>query len=124
MILLADSVGPDQTAWMPRLIKAFAVCICSKILFHVVQPKSTSIWKVIITGSVKISLLTIFFFFYAPAIFKGGRGDAYSITAVRTYVSSICLFCPSVRPIHNTNGFRAISYEKMVYWIEILYTSI
>ena len=35
-----------------------------------------------------------------PAIFNGG---AYSITAVRTYV----------RPLRNTNGFRAISFEKI-----------
>ena len=33
-----------------------------------------------------------------------GRGEAvYSITAVRTYV----------RPVRNTNGFRAISFEKI-----------
>ena len=38
--------------------------------------------------------------FYAPAIFNGG---AYSITAVRTYV----------RPVHNTFGFRAISFERI-----------
>ena len=47
---------------------------------------------------------------YAPAIFSvggggggGGRGGAYSITTVCTYV----------RPVHNTNGFRAISFEKI-----------
>ena len=41
---------------------------------------------------------------------KGGGvgfgGGAYSITAVRTYV-------PTVRPVRNTNGFRAISFEKI-----------
>ena len=45
-------------------------------------------------------------FFCTPAIFnvaRGGGGSAYSITAVRTYV----------RPVRNTNGFRAISFEKI-----------
>ena len=40
------------------------------------------------------------FVYYAPAIFNGG---AYSITAVRT----------SVRPVCNTFGFRAISFERI-----------
>ena len=40
---------------------------------------------------------------YAPAIFSGGT---YSITAVRTSV-------PSVRPVCNTFGFRAISFERI-----------
>ena len=39
----------------------------------------------------------------------GGGGCAYSITAVRTYVRPIR---PS-RPVRNTNGFRAISFEKI-----------
>ena len=33
MILLADSDGPDQTAWMRRLIWAFAVRMCPKDTF-------------------------------------------------------------------------------------------
>ena len=31
--------------------------------------------------------------------------------------------CPSVCPVCNTFGFRAISFEGLVYWIEI-YTQI
>ena len=41
--------------------------------------------------------------FYAIAIFNGG---AYSITAVRTYDRP-------VRPVHNTFGFRVISFERI-----------
>ena len=36
----------------------------------------------------------------------GGGGGGYSITAVRTSV-------PSVHPVRNTNGFRAISFDKI-----------
>ena len=38
MIQLADSEGPDQTAWIGRLIWAFAVCISPKTRFPMVQP--------------------------------------------------------------------------------------
>ena len=38
--------------------------------------------------------------YYAPAIFNGG---AYSTTAVRMYI----------RPVRNTFGFRAISFERI-----------
>ena len=38
MILLADSVDPDQTARMRRLIWAFAVRICQKMRFRVARP--------------------------------------------------------------------------------------
>ena len=41
MILLADSKGPDQTA--RTLIWAFAVRICQKSRFHMVNPISNSI---------------------------------------------------------------------------------
>ena len=41
-------------------------------------------------------------YIYAPAIFSEG-GGAYSITAVRK----------SVRPVRNTFGFRAISFERI-----------
>ena len=34
MILLVNSEGPEQTAWMRRLIWAFAVCICPKTFLH------------------------------------------------------------------------------------------
>ena len=69
--------------------------------------------------------------FYAPTIFnevcgweEGGGGEhIVSPLSVRTSVQSICLVRP-IRPVRNTNGFRAISFEKMVYWIEILYTGI
>ena len=40
-----------------------------------------------------------------PPISMGG--GAYSITAVRPYVR------PSVRPVCNTFGFRAISFERI-----------
>ena len=58
---------------------------------------------------------TLYASFYAPAILnvcvcggggvgvgEGGRWRSYSITAVRP-----------VRPVRNTNGFRAISFEKL-----------
>ena len=38
MILLADSEGPGQTAWIRRLIWAFAVSICQKTPFHMGWP--------------------------------------------------------------------------------------
>ena len=38
MVLLADSEGPDQIAWMRRLIWAFAIRICSKTRFRMVRP--------------------------------------------------------------------------------------
>ena len=34
IILFADSEGPDQTAWMRRLIWAFTVCICLVFAWH------------------------------------------------------------------------------------------
>ena len=36
--LLADSEGPDQPAWMRRLIRAFAVCICPGTCFRMARP--------------------------------------------------------------------------------------
>ena len=42
-----------------------------------------------------------------PPFSMGGGGGAYSITAVRTYVR------PSVRPVRNTFGFCAISFERI-----------
>ena len=50
--------------------------------------------------------------FYAPAIFNG-EGGAYSITAVHTYVRPSRPSRPSVRPVRNTFGFRAISFERI-----------
>ena len=38
MILFADSEGPDQTAWMHRLIWVFAICICQKTCFRMALP--------------------------------------------------------------------------------------
>ena len=38
MILFADSEGPDQIAWMLRLIWAFAVRICPKTRFRMARP--------------------------------------------------------------------------------------
>ena len=82
----ANNIGSGEDARMRRLAWIFAVLICYD-------------------GSFSISRLM---FFYAPppphhAIFNWG---AYSITAVRTYVRP-------VRPVRNTNGFRAISFEKI-----------
>ena len=37
--------------------------------------------------------------------------------SVRTSVRHVC-------PVRNTNDFRAISFEKIGLWIEILYTRI
>ena len=51
MILLADSEGPDQTARMRRLIWAFAVRICTKILFA---------WRAQYDIAFKIIVLTVF----------------------------------------------------------------
>ena len=39
MILLANNEGPEQTAWMHRLIWAIAVCICPKTRFCMVRPR-------------------------------------------------------------------------------------
>ena len=39
MILLADSEGPDWTAWIRRLIWAFAIRICPKTRFRMARPK-------------------------------------------------------------------------------------
>ena len=41
MILLADSEGPDQTARMRRLIRAFAARICPKNSFRMARPKGS-----------------------------------------------------------------------------------
>ena len=38
MILLADNEGPDESAWICRLILAFALSICSKTRFRMVWP--------------------------------------------------------------------------------------
>ena len=38
MILFADSEGPDQTARMRSLIRAFAVRICPKTCFRMARP--------------------------------------------------------------------------------------
>ena len=38
MILLAGSEGPDQSARKRRLIRAFAVRICSKTRFRMARP--------------------------------------------------------------------------------------
>ena len=48
------------------------------------------------------------FYFYAPAIFNGGGGGGHIVSplSVRTSV-------PSVRPVRNTGGFRAISFERI-----------
>ena len=45
-------------------------------------------------------------FFYAPAIFNDGGEHIVSLLSVRP-------FCPSVYPMSNTNGFSAISFEKI-----------
>ena len=42
----------------------------------------------------------------------GGRGWALSPLCVRTSVPSVRPV-PHVRPVRNTNGFRAISFEKI-----------
>ena len=39
MIMFTDSEGPDQTARMRRLIRAFAFRICPKTHFRMVRPK-------------------------------------------------------------------------------------
>ena len=38
-----------------------------------------------------------------------GRGAAYSITAVLTYIRPVC----PVLPVCNKNGFHSISFEKI-----------
>ena len=40
MILLADGEGPDQTAWMCRLIRAFVVHICLESCLSMAGPES------------------------------------------------------------------------------------
>ena len=39
MILLANRDGPDQTAWMRRLIRAFDVRICQRTQFCMATPR-------------------------------------------------------------------------------------
>ena len=48
-------------------------------------------------------------FYYAPTIFNGG---AYKVTAVLTYVRPVHP-SRSVRPVRNTFGFSAISFERI-----------
>ena len=49
-------------------------------------------------------------YFYSPTIFNGGGG--YSFTADRAYVRPVRSVHP-VRPLRNSNGFRAISFENI-----------
>ena len=51
-------------------------------------------------------------FIMSPAILNGGErgGGAYHITAVRKYIGT---YVPSVSPVRDTNGFRAIFFEKI-----------
>ena len=58
--------------------------------------------------------------FYAPAIFNVGVWGAYSITALHTYVRPIC---PSVPYVKQMVSIRYL-LNRLVYWIQILYTGI
>ena len=49
------------------------------------------------------------FYFYAPAIFNGGGGGGAHIVSPLSVRTSV----PSVRPVRNTGGFRAISFERI-----------
>ena len=51
-------------------------------------------------------------FFYAPAIYNGGGGGAYSITLVRTYIRTYICTSRTSCPVRTKNGFRAISFEN------------
>ena len=44
VILLADSEGPDQTARMRRLIRAFALRICLSTRFRLTPPTYSMVW--------------------------------------------------------------------------------
>ena len=83
---------------------------------HCIEQKTQTVWY----RNCLRSFVCVFFFFskgnlldfdfYASVIF-----NAYCITAVRTYVrpSRPVRPVPPVRPVRNTNGFRAISFEKI-----------
>ena len=59
--------------------------------------------------------------FYAPAIYNGGGGGAYSITLVCTSVRTyICTYVPYVRKM--VSGRYLL--KTLVYWIHISYTGI
>ena len=42
MLLLAESKGPDQTAWMHMLILGFAVRTCSKVYLRMTRPNNVA----------------------------------------------------------------------------------
>ena len=64
MILLADSEGPDQTAWMRRLIWAFTVRICSKTRFRLMRAifHTSAEWRAIIRFAVHQESISIYMY--------------------------------------------------------------
>ena len=61
MILLVDKGGPDQTAWMRRLIWAFAVPICLKTHFRMGRPicLTTDIFLIFPQNHILLEIITI-----------------------------------------------------------------
>ena len=62
-----------------------------------------------VIGKISRRQIKDIFLIIPPPFSMGVGAGAYSITAVRTYIRP---FRP-VRPVRNTNGFRAISFEKI-----------
>ena len=75
-------------------------CFSALIVFDLIIYLSISTGKAIVKEDKIIALQRILIN-YAPAIFSGGH--IVSPLSVRT----------SVRPVRNTNGFRAISFERI-----------
>ena len=61
---------------------------------------------------VWISFMFISTCFYAPTIFNGGW-DGELIVSPLSVCTSVPPDRPSVHPVRNTNGFCAISFEKI-----------
>ena len=76
---------------------------------------SNEIKSSFIPAVTRQNILCFFFVFMTPPFSIGGH--IVSPLSVRTSVRP-------VRPVRNTFGFRAISFERLVYWIQILYTGI
>ena len=60
--LLADNEGPDQTAWMRRLIRVFAVRIYAKRRFRMALPEELYWTQQIDANKIKAAHLAVTFY--------------------------------------------------------------
>ena len=95
MTLLADSVGPDQTARMRSLIRAFAVRICPKTLFRILEFSNcililawphAGIRYISNLTKVKYSSLTIFLHILSPLLVRNSQIREKDIPKDRIYL--------------------------------------